>query len=254
MGSVTDSCPFPDRQKPRTMVRQKPKSEDGWTYYGPPEHEKFAGILAAAVAAFVQDCRDFAHVARAVKLDQVYERFGVTWEEFCIQQLRQPADVVEAIIVGVEVLGEQIPVPAETAKRVGGAVIRSQALAADPMTTALPGHGGKRTARELACDPSITPVKPHGNGKQANNGSLPSHGNTAEYLVRRLKRDAPEIAAALGRGEYRSARAAAIAAGIKRVPTALEACLRAWRKLTPEERQRFRETTDAEAAAHAMTH
>lgn len=28
-------------------------------------------------------------------------------------------------------------------------------------------------------------------------------GNRADYLVRRLKRDAPEIAAALGRGERR---------------------------------------------------
>jgi hypothetical protein len=36
-----------------------------------------------------------------------------------------------------------------------------------------------------------------------------SHGSTnAAYLVRRLKRDAPEIADALGRGEYPSAQAA----------------------------------------------
>ncbi len=40
-----------------------------------------------------------------------------------------------------------------------------------------------------------------------------------EYLVRRLKRDFPEIAEALARGEYPSARAAAIAAGIIRKPT-----------------------------------
>jgi hypothetical protein len=39
-------------------------------------------------------------------------------------------------------------------------------------------------------------------------------GTSVEYLVRRLKRDRPDIAIALGRGEYRSARAAAIAAGI----------------------------------------
>ena len=45
-------------------------------------------------------------------------------------------------------------------------------------------------------------------------------GRGAVYLKARLRRDAPEIAAALERGEIKSARAAAIEAGIiKPVPT-----------------------------------
>ena len=46
------------------------------------------------------------------------------------------------------------------------------------------------------------------------------HGETVAYLKARLQRDHPEIADALDRGEFRSARAAAIEAGIiKPVPT-----------------------------------
>jgi hypothetical protein len=41
--------------------------------------------------------------------------------------------------------------------------------------------------------------------EQGDNGTLSRGSNSASYLVRRLKRDAPEVAAALARGEYRSA-------------------------------------------------
>lgn len=49
---------------------------------------------------------------------------------------------------------------------------------------------------------------------QAYNCKLESHGNGSDYLTAKLHRDAPDHARALERGEYRSARAAAIAAGI----------------------------------------
>jgi hypothetical protein len=48
------------------------------------------------------------------------------------------------------------------------------------------------------------------------------NSNSAERIVRRLKRDAPDIAEALARGEFKSARAAGIAAGIITPPTPLE--------------------------------
>lgn len=44
-------------------------------------------------------------------------------------------------------------------------------------------------------------------------------GTSEEYVVRRLKRDAPELAVALARGDFPSARAAGIAAGfVKPLP------------------------------------
>ena len=48
-------------------------------------------------------------------------------------------------------------------------------------------------------------------------------GTSEEYVVRRLKRDAPELATALARGEFPSARAAGIAAGfVKPSPPSLQ--------------------------------
>ena len=55
---------------------------------------------------------------------------------------------------------------------------------------------------------------------QADNISLKQHGTSAQYIKAKLKADHPEIAEQLERGEFRSARAAAIKAGIvKDVPT-----------------------------------
>jgi hypothetical protein len=48
------------------------------------------------------------------------------------------------------------------------------------------------------------------------NGNVCQQGNSKEYVVCRLKRDDPDLAAALARGEFSSARAAGIAAGFVR--------------------------------------
>jgi hypothetical protein len=81
-----------------------------------------------------------------------------------------------------------------------------------------------------------------GNKKASDNVTsfIDDRGNTASYLVRRLKRDNPDVAQALARGEYKSARAAGIATGIVKVPTALEVAagiVRRWpRMATPWEK------------------
>ena len=55
------------------------------------------------------------------------------------------------------------------------------------------------------------------------NGNVCQQGNSREYVVCRLNRDAPELAAAFARGEFPSARAAGIAAGfIKPSPPSLQ--------------------------------
>ena len=78
-------------------------------------------------------------------------------------------------------------------------------------------------AQAVAADPAVAALKPEGtagpgrgktvavrHGLQASQTSSES----VERIVRRLKRDAPAIAEALARGEYPSARAAGLAAGI----------------------------------------
>jgi hypothetical protein len=49
--------------------------------------------------------------------------------------------------------------------------------------------------------------------ERCDHGNVVPRGQSSEYRIARLKRDAPEIATALARGEYPSVRAAAMAAG-----------------------------------------
>ena len=72
----------------------------------------------------------------------------------------------------------------------------------------LKSHGGDRRSEQVRQD-------------QVDNINLkPKGGTQAEYIKARLRRDHPEIAEELERGEHRSARAAGIAAGfIKDVPS-----------------------------------
>lgn len=65
-------------------------------------------------------------------------------------------------------------------------------------------------------------------------------GTSTAYILRRLARDAPEVLSAYERGEYKSARAAAIAAGIIKPATRLDILRRTWKKCTEEERDAFR--------------
>lgn len=71
----------------------------------------------------------------------------------------------------------------------------------------LKGHGGDRRSEQVQQD-------------QGDQITLKRGTTGADYIKARLKRDHPEIAEELKRGEHRSARAAGIAAGfIKDVPT-----------------------------------
>lgn len=77
-------------------------------------------------------------------------------------------------------------------------------------------------------------------GRHRSNGTMiQTSGNGAEYLLRRLAKTAPEFVDRYEAGEFPSVRAAAIAAGIVKVPTRLDRLRTAWKKATPEERQAF---------------
>ena len=63
----------------------------------------------------------------------------------------------------------------------------------------------------------------------------PQRGTKSDYLLARLKRDAPDIAEDYFKGKFPSVRQAAIAAEIVKVPTALEQVLKLLPKLPKEE-------------------
>lgn len=101
----------------------------------------------------------------------------------------------------------------------------------------------KRTAQAMAGDDKVKPLAEPNTTNQHNRAvddvnGRPA-GNSTAYLVRRLKRDRPDVAEALARGEYRSARAAAKAAGIVRDPSPLDLLRRAWKRASKKEREAF---------------
>lgn len=125
----------------------------------------------------------------------------------------------------------------------------------------------RRAAQELAADPEVKPQPTLGEAMREVSASQPRNEDGtfgkreepsgsittarkqergAEYLVRRLKRDAPEIAQALADGKYPSARAAAIAAGIIVLPTPLDLLRKAWKKASSAEKATFLEEANQE--------
>jgi hypothetical protein len=73
-----------------------------------------------------------------------------------------------------------------------------------------------------------------------NINKLKRGGDGAQYLLRRLAREKPEILAAYERGDFKSVRAAAIAAGIVTLPTPLDQLRKDWKKASPREQETFR--------------
>jgi hypothetical protein len=107
----------------------------------------------------------------------------------------------------------------------------------------------RKTAEQRATVAS--PQSPPGGDRkseqfQAYNVSL-KHGNNPEYLTARIARDRPDILERMKAGEYKSVRAAAIDAGIVKVPTTLEKLNRTWEMASPEERAAFWTRIRAEA-------
>ena len=91
----------------------------------------------------------------------------------------------------------------------------------------------------------VAPLAQHGEiggGHSDGRGDIVTsgRGNAAAYLVAKLKRDAPEIAERLAAGEFKSARAAGIAAGIVTPDAPLTLLRRAWKRASLDERETFR--------------
>jgi hypothetical protein len=107
--------------------------------------------------------------------------------------------------------------------------------------TAHPGAlVGKVIARATVSKPQAARGEV-GKGRPADRCSnATSIGRGADYLTARIARDRPDILERMKAGEFKSARAAGIAAGIVKVPTRLEVTQRAFGRLTPAERRAFR--------------
>jgi hypothetical protein len=95
-------------------------------------------------------------------------------------------------------------------------VLRDEKL--DPLAGPLPALG------QAPVEGMDSPNPAGRRGKElGDHGNVVPRGQSSEYRIARLKRDAPEIATALARGEYPSVRAAAMAAGfVKPSPPSIQ--------------------------------
>ena len=163
------------------------KPKDWWYKHGRVMTEQSAFVADS-------DCRGLVGRVLELQRDDYWRQFSDDWGEFCLEAFGRPAEWIEQVVEGVRLLHLQDPA------RLHRAVTSGQAIT-------FSSHGGDRRSEEAQQD-------------QGNNITLKRRGTDADYIKARLRRDHPEIAEQLERGEYRSARAAAIAAGfIKDIPS-----------------------------------
>lgn len=157
------------------------------------------------------DAGFFAEMVAGVQKYRAWQVIGFgSFEDFCRDELGKTLAEVEAIVAGVKVLQSR--------------GVEKPTLAEVMGTPPCQKHGGDRRSEER---------------NQGSDSTLKGRRDNS-YLAARLNRDHPEIAARVKAGEFRSVRAAAIAAGIVRVPTALEVTKKAFAKMSARERQQFR--------------
>ena len=106
------------------------------------------------------------------------------------------------------------------------------------------GESVRLTLAERTVDRAIVvePLPEHGaigNGRRVDNINSTPGGTSADYLTARIKRDRPDIAERMQRGEFRSVRAAAIEAGLVARPDPMQQARRAFERLQPEDREEF---------------
>lgn len=140
--------------------------------------------------------------------------------------LQLDPQVVSWAVSGLEVIGADVPVPLARAVEVGRERAVNLASTAQPMPEPKPPpkHAGPGRGKRVE------------NGGVVNTGVSDERGTTnADYLTRRIARDAPAVLDRMKAGEFKSVRAAAIEAGVVNPLKQLEqGAIRAVRKLGAE--------------------
>lgn len=146
--------------------------------------------------------------------EQMHDTLGFKSAEAMIRDGYElaPAEIALAL-EWLKINSPEEPISLDAARLAAQATIRETRSAVDPNTVGRPRKGVHATP-------------------------LPK-GNSSARIAARLKRDHLEIAAAVERGEYRSMRAAGIAAGIVKPPTPLAELRHAWKKASQDERHTF---------------
>ena len=170
-----------------------------------------------------------------IKKYEAWKAIGVpSFDMLCTTQLQLSADEVEAVLKARK--GQAV-----------GSLVRKIDLA-----YAVAVEHPEMSVREIAAEAGVGRDAAHRAKLSERNNSLPNKSDTiADEAAatglstatvarqRRLKADHPELWAEVEAGT-KSTHAAAIAAGIVKVPSSLEAFLKLWKKASAEEREKIR--------------
>lgn len=138
-----------------------------------------------------------------------------SWDRLCDEALKLKPGFVAKVVEGVDILegvSHHGPIPAQLAEGIAGKLVNA---GPGPLTKEEQSNGDIITINST--------------GK----------GNAAAYLTARLARDRPDILERFRAGDYKSVRAAAIAAGIIEPQTPLQQVQAGWRRATVEDRKKI---------------
>jgi hypothetical protein len=218
----------PSRQGERTDATSRPRDEK----YTPPRETRLRAILRAP--PYIRDLYEQGLISQkvAARLGPAAVEFqGRSWADYCRAPdgLQCHPEWVDQVERGVQILSKRGTARATTA----------QAVAALGPQGAPKGNDNAAKKEEKNKHNTIM-----------FDSSRPSvEGTSSAYRKARLKRDAPEVAARLARGEFKNVAEAWRAAQeeglvkVKRradpVARAMRAVERAWKDMGPEDRERF---------------
>lgn len=162
----------------------------------PPEHcanqsaetarKVFVQSIAPSLKSGSMDAR--SAISQLEKWRKYHPEVFEDWESLCKRYVQQPPEWVDWLIAGVRATSDKVT------------------KADELVAAALKTHGGDRRSEQARQD-------------QGSDRTL-KRGDNTTYIKARLQRDHPELAEALERGKIKSARAAAIEAGIiKDIPS-----------------------------------
>jgi hypothetical protein len=154
-----------------------------------------------------------------------------SWERFCREVLGYEAEYIQKIREGVAIL-EGIGLANPTVGQALDVAERAEQFDGSEVPEQVYGKGKPGPGRGNKTDNDVIRFR---------------QGNDPDYLTARIARDRPDIHQRMKDGEYRSVRAAAIEAGIIKVPTLLEQTQKLWRKMSDDERQSFLEWLEVKA-------
>jgi len=148
------------------------------------------------------DCRSLINFVDEAASHRIWEHTGhADLDDYIHHGLDIDPELVEWARLGLSVIGKEKPVSLGVAIDAGKKVAETMAKAPELMTAIEAGKQGGRGNKAV---------------DNVNSFKTAKGGNRDTYLAARLKRDHPEIAARVANGEFKSIRAAALEAGIRR--------------------------------------